>query len=176
MRTTGINHLALVCRDMEETVAFYAGVLGMPLYKTVALPDGGQHFFFDCGGGDSVAFFWWPDAPPAAPGIASVKRFPEEPRSAIGSMNHVAFNVPEEKLDEYRQRLVAAGVKVLPNMVVNHDDSPMGVSAENHEGVFFRSVYFTDPNGIMLELAATTRAFGPGDVKHTPARAVRAEA
>ena len=176
MRTTGINHLALVCRDMEETVAFYAGVLGMPLYKTVALPDGGQHFFFDCGGGDSVAFFWWPDAPPAAPGIASVKQFPEEPRSAIGSMNHVAFNVPEEKLDEYRQRLVDAGVKVLPNMVVNHDDSPMGVSAENHEGVFFRSVYFTDPNGIMLELAATTRAFGPEDVKHTPARAVRAEA
>ena len=176
MRTTGINHLALVCRDMEETVAFYAGVLGMPLYKTVALPDGGQHFFFDCGGGASVACFWWPDAPPAAPGIASVKAFPAAPKSAIGSMNHVAFNVPEEKLDEYRQRLVDAGVKVLPNMVVNHDDSPMGVSAENHEGVFFRSVYFTDPNGIMLELAATTRAFGPGDVRHTPARAVRAEA
>ena len=176
MRTTGINHLALVCRDMAETVRFYTEILGMPLYKTVALPDGGQHFFFDCGGGDSVAFFWWPDAPPAAPGIASGKQFPDEPRSAIGSMNHVAFNVPEEKHDEYRQRLVDAGVKVLPNMVVNHDDSPMGVSAENHEGVFFRSVYFTDPNGIMLELAATTRAFGPGDVKHTPARAVRAEA
>ena len=176
MRTTGINHLALVCRDMEETVAFYTGVLGMPLYKTVALPDGGQHFFFDCGGGDSVAFFWWPDAPPAAPGIASVKSFPEEAKSAIGSMNHVAFNVPEEKLDEYRQRLVDAGVKVLPNMVVNHDDSPMGVSAENHPGVFFRSVYFTDPNGIMLELAATTKAFGPDDIRHEPARAVRVEA
>ena len=176
MRTTGINHLALVCRDMEETVAFYAGVLGMPLYKTVALPDGGQHFFFDCGGGDSVAFFWWPDAPPAAPGIASVKSFPEEAKSAIGSMNHVAFNVPEEKLDEYRQRLVDAGVKVLPNMVVNHDDSPMGVSAENHPGVFFRSVYFTDPNGIMLELAATTKTFGPDDIRHEPARAVRVEA
>ena len=172
MRTTGINHLALVCRDMEETVKFYTEVLGMPLYKTVALPDGGQHFFFDCGGGDSVAFFWWPDAPPAAPGIASVKSFPEEAKSAIGSMNHVAFNVPEEKLDEYRQRLVEAGVKVLPNMVVNHDDSPMGVSAENHPGVFFRSVYFTDPNGIMLELAATTKAFGPDDIKHQPARAV----
>ena len=172
MRTTGINHLALVCRDMAETVHFYSEVLGMPLYKTVVLPDGGQHFFFDCGGGDSVAFFWWPDAPPAAPGIASVKSFPEEAKSAIGSMNHVAFNVPEEKLDEYRQRLVDAGVKVLPNMVVNHDDSPMGVSAENHDGVYFRSVYFTDPNGIMLELAATTKAFGPDDVKHTPARAV----
>jgi len=176
MRTTGINHLALVCRDMEETVKFYTEVLGMPLYKTVALPDGGQHFFFDCGGGDSVAFFWWPDAPPAAPGIASVKSFPEEAKSAIGSMNHVAFNVPEEKLDEYRQRLVEAGVKVLPNMVVNHDDSPMGVSAENHPGVFFRSGYCTDPNGIMLELAATTKAFGPDDIRHQPARAVRVEA
>ena len=172
MKITGVNHLALVCRDMAETVRFYTEILQMPLVKTVALPDGGQHFFFDCGGGDSVAFFWWPDAPPAAPGIASVKSFPQEPKSAIGSMNHVAFNVPEEKLDEYRQRLVDAGVKVLPNMVVNHDDSPMGVSAENHPGVFFRSVYFTDPNGIMLELAATTKAFGPDDIKHQPARAV----
>jgi catechol 2,3-dioxygenase-like lactoylglutathione lyase family enzyme len=171
MRTTGINHLALVCRDMDETVCFYTQVLGMPLFKTVALPDGGQHFFFDCGGGDAVAFFWWPDAPPAAPGIASVKRFPQEPKSAIGSMNHVAFNVPEDKLDEYRQRLVEAGVKVMPDMVVNHDDSAMGVAAEMHDGVFVRSVYFTDPNGIMLELAATTRAFTPDDVRHTPAKA-----
>ncbi|HEX4127824.1 MAG TPA: VOC family protein, partial [Acidimicrobiales bacterium] len=27
----GINHLALVCRDMERTVDFYTNVLGMPL-------------------------------------------------------------------------------------------------------------------------------------------------
>ena len=48
----GINHLALVCRDMERTVDFYANVLGMPLVKTIELPAGmGQHFFFDCGGG-----------------------------------------------------------------------------------------------------------------------------
>ena len=59
MKTKGINHLALVCRDMAETVAFYEGALGMPLVKTVALPDGGQHFFFDCGGGSLLAFFWW---------------------------------------------------------------------------------------------------------------------
>jgi catechol 2,3-dioxygenase-like lactoylglutathione lyase family enzyme len=176
MRTTGINHLALVCRDMEETVRFYTEVLGMRLFKTVALPDGGQHFFFDCGGGDAVAFFWWPDAPPAAPGIASVRDFPRDAKTAVGSMNHVAFNVPEDKLDEYRRRLVAAGVKVSPDAVVNHDDSPMGVSAEVHEGVFVRSVYFTDPNGIMLELAATTRTFGPEDVRHAPARAVQAGA
>jgi catechol 2,3-dioxygenase-like lactoylglutathione lyase family enzyme len=62
MEFRGINHLALVCRDMDETVGFYRDRLGMPLVKTVALPDGGQHFFFDCGGGNCVAFFWWPDA------------------------------------------------------------------------------------------------------------------
>ena len=34
----GINHLALVCRDMQRTVDFYSGVLGMPLIKTIELP------------------------------------------------------------------------------------------------------------------------------------------
>jgi hypothetical protein len=54
-------------------------------------------------------------------------------------------------------------------MVFNHDDSPAGYAKETHEGVFVRSVYFTDPNGIMLEFAATTRAFTPEDVRHVPA-------
>ena len=71
-RFGGINHLALVCQDMQRTVDFYQGVLGMPLIKTIELPRGmGQHFFFDCGGGDCVEFFWFADAPAAAPGIAS---------------------------------------------------------------------------------------------------------
>ena len=171
MRTDGIHHIALVCRDMEETTRFYTRILNMPLVKTVALPDGGQHFFFDCGGGSCVAFFWWPKAPPAAPGIASVKHFPKHPMTAIGSMNHIAFTVPEEKLDEYRARLEAAGVPVFPPLIVNHDDSPMGVAPEMHDGVFVRSVYFTDPNGIMMEFAAFTRALRADDVRHVPARA-----
>jgi catechol 2,3-dioxygenase-like lactoylglutathione lyase family enzyme len=171
MRTQGVNHLALVCRDMAETVDFYARVLGMPLVKTVALPDGGQHFFFDCGGGNLIAFFWWKDAPPAAPGIASVEDFPSKPMSAVGSMNHVAFTVDEAELQPCLERLKAAGVPVLPR-VINHDDSPSGVSREMHPGVFVRSVYFRDPNGIMLEFAAFTRALRPDDVRHEPARAV----
>jgi len=53
---SGINHLALVCKDMARTVDFYTNVLGMPLVKTIDLPMGtGQHFFFDCGGGDCIA-------------------------------------------------------------------------------------------------------------------------
>ena len=84
MKTKGINHLALVCRDMAETVEFYTKVLGMPLVKTVQLPDGGQHFFFDCGGGALLAFFWWENAPAAAPGIASVEDFPTKPHERGG--------------------------------------------------------------------------------------------
>ncbi|WP_293372817.1 VOC family protein [Phenylobacterium sp.] len=174
MKTKGINHLALVCRDMAETVEFYTKALGMPLVKTVALPDGGQHFFFDCGGGSLLAFFWWPDAPPAAPGIASVKDFPVEPRSAVGSMNHVAFDMDEAELEASIGRLQAAGVHVSVPVVVNHDDSAMGVAREMHEGVWVRSVYFRDPNGVMLEFAATLRDFRPEDVAHTPGRAVEA--
>lgn len=170
MKITGVNHLALVCRDMAETVRFYTEILQMPLVKTVALPDGGQHFFFDCGGGSCLAFFWWPDVPPAAPGVASVKAFPAEAKTAVGSMNHVAFSVDEADLDACLARLQAAGVPVFP-MVVNHDDSEMGVARKLHPGVFVRSVYFTDPNGIMMELAAFTRAFVPGDVRHEPATA-----
>ncbi len=60
----GINHVALVCSDMARTVDFYTNILGMPLIKSLDLPGGmGQHFFFDAGNGDCVAFFWFTGAP-----------------------------------------------------------------------------------------------------------------
>lgn len=169
----GINHLALVCRDMERTVDFYSNVLGMPLIKTIDLPFGmGQHFFFDCGGGDAVAFFWFPDAPDAVPGVSAPSGRPDQGSltSAVGSMNHVAFAVPPEQIDDYRDRLRAAGVECTD--VANHDDSEWGISDEVHPGVFVRSIYFLDPNGILLEFACWTRTLGPADVSHSPARAI----
>lgn len=174
IKTTGINHVALVCRDMKETVEFYTQVLKMPLFKTVELPDGGQHFFFDCGNGNSVAFFWWEDAPPAAPGIASVKKFPTQAKTAVGSMNHLAFDMAEEELEAALDRLEEAGVPHT-HAIINHDDSAMGMTREMHDGVFVRSVYFTDPNGIMLEFAATTKEFGPEDIAHEPRTASQKE-
>ena len=171
----GIHHLALVSSDMQRTVDFYSGVLGMPLVKTIELPAGmGQHFFFDIGGGDTLAFFWFPDAPAAAPGIASPKGRPDtaELTTAIASMNHVAFSVPADKIEEYRERLVAAGVAC--SEVANHDDSEWGIARSMHDGVFVRSVYFQDPDGILLELACWTKVFGPDDVAHTPATAINA--
>ena len=174
---TGINHLALVCRDMDETVDFYTNVLGMPLVKTIDLPGNmGQHFFFDCGGGDSLAFFWFPNAPEKAPGVASPAGMPglgQEITTAHGSMNHVAFDVDPHKMEEYREKLVAKGVDV--TVILNHDDSPRQVAKEWSDGVFVRSMYFLDPNGVLLEFAAWTKTFTDADVSHTPARAADAE-
>jgi catechol 2,3-dioxygenase-like lactoylglutathione lyase family enzyme len=171
----GLNHLALVCRDMQRTVDFYTGVLGLPLIKTLDLPNGmGQHFFFDLGNGDSLAFFWFPNAPEAVPGVSSAAHWPGDGEivTAHGSMNHVAFDVPAEKFDEYVEKLHAKGVRT--SHVFNHDDSPMQVSAKLHPGVFVRSIYFMDPDGILLEFASWTRVFDESDVKHKPATAADA--
>ena len=131
----GVNHLALVCKDMARTVDFYRDVLGMPLTKTIDLPGGmGQHFFFDIGNGDSLAFFWFPDAPePRCPASRAPAKLPGQGgiASAHGSMNHLAFNVAPEKFDEYvtscRSRRASSCVAVL-----NHDNSPSQISADRH--------------------------------------------
>ena len=172
----GINHLALVCKDMARTVDFYTNVLGMPLMKTLDLPNkAGQHFFFDIGNGDSLAFFWFPDAPDAAPGVASPAAMPGKGdlATAHASMNHVAFDVPEEKFDEYYEKLKAKGLN--PTPIFNHDDSKYQVSKELHPGVFVRSVYFMDPDGILLEFACWTRVLNEDDVKHAPTTAADKE-
>lgn len=166
----GVNHIALVSSDMARTVRFYRDVLGMPLVKTLDLPRGmGQHFFFDIGNNDCLAFFWFPHAPKAEPGVSNAAFLPGEGdiASAHASLNHLAFDVPLEKFEEYRQKLVDAGVEV--SMVLDHDDSPDQVARTFHPGVFVRSFYFFDPDGVMLEFASWTREMGaPGDVTSHP--------
>ena len=165
----GINHLALVCKDMRRTVEFYSGVLGMPLIKTIELPNGmGQHFFFDVGNGDSLAFFWFPEAPESIPGVTHAAELVGEGdiTSAHASMNHVAFTVPPEKVEEYQRKLDAAGVK--PTAVVNHDESERQSSPEITDTTFIRSIYFKDPDGILLEFASWTRDLDDRDVNCEP--------
>ncbi len=169
----GINHLALVCRDMKATVDFYSGVLGMPLTKTIELPGGaGQHFFFDIGKGDSLAFFWFPNGRESQPGVSHAPALVGQGdiTSAHASMNHVAFDVPEDKIEEYVAKLRAAGVECTE--VVNHDDSETQASSEITPSTFVRSVYFKDPDGILLEFAAWTRELDERDVNVEPAAAV----
>lgn len=171
MQYAGVNHVALVCRDMAETVDFYQGVLEMPLVKTIDLPNGrGQHFFFDCGGGGTVAFFWFPNAPPVAPGIASMHPDYQTvgTQTAHASMNHLAINIPLAKFDEYAERLRKKGVSL---RVLNHEDTEAHGSETVGDKTWIRSMYFRDPNGIHMELAALTRAYRPQDIAHDPVNA-----
>ena len=52
--------------------------------------------------------------------------------------------------------------------VYNHDDSEAQASLEINETTFVRSVYFKDPDGILLELAAWTRELTEKDVNVEP--------
>ena len=47
----GVHHVALICRDVEETIRFYQEFLGFPLVELVENRDyaGSSHFFFDIG-------------------------------------------------------------------------------------------------------------------------------
>jgi len=155
----GINHLALVCEDMDVTVRFYTEVLDMKLTKTISLPGNrGKHFFF-AAGNDAVAFFWFPDGPSKVD-EKQLRKITATP----GTMNHVAFDVSPDDIDRYREMLVEKGIEVTE--VVNHDDSPTQASPELNESTFVRSLYFKDPDGIQLEFAAWARPLTEMDVQY----------
>lgn len=164
----GINHVALVCSDMAETVRFYRDVLGMPLVKTLALPGEGQHFFFDIGNDDCLAFFWFPTAGPPQPGVSNPGSLPDsgDITTAHASMNHLAFDVPLDKFEDYRQKLIDAGIEV--SAILDHDDSELTVARDYHPGVFVRSFYFFGPDGVLLEFASWTRPMGEADDIRVP--------
>jgi catechol 2,3-dioxygenase-like lactoylglutathione lyase family enzyme len=124
----GINHLALVTPDMDATVRFYAGVLGMRLTATL-LAGPMRHYFFEMADGNTVAFF-------EVKGMETFAKGAGSPPDRAIQLDHLSFNVPDEHaLEMLRTRLRAAGSEVTE--VVDHG--------------IMRSVYFTDPNGIALE-------------------------
>jgi catechol 2,3-dioxygenase-like lactoylglutathione lyase family enzyme len=185
----GFNHIALVCRDMAETVSWYEDKLGMKLVKTLELPGGrGQHFFLDMGNGvDGLAFFWFPGAPEGTPGESIHPTFDDQMKlvgggggrmTAIGTTNHIAFDVPADKIDEYLVKLRSKGVAVTE--ITNHSNSRDGGHKADYDpatdngDVFVRSLYFKDPNGTLLEFACWTTTFDESDVRHAPATAADA--
>jgi hypothetical protein len=74
-------------------------------------------------------------------------------------MNHIAFDVAPGKIDEYRQKLINKGVDVSP--IMHHDTSITQAADEVTEKVWVSSIYFQDPDGIVLEFAAWQREFTP---------------
>src|ERR1700759_2808205 len=58
----GVHHLALICKDVEQTIKFYQEFLGFPLVELVENRDyaGSSHFFFDICNKKMLGFFCFP--------------------------------------------------------------------------------------------------------------------
>ena len=99
----GLHHVAIVCANVERTVNFYQGVLGFPLTEIVENRDypGSNHFFFDIGHGNLIAFFDFPglDVGPYA--------------EVLGGLHHLAISVEPERWAQLRAGLDEAGVEYL---------------------------------------------------------------
>jgi len=96
----GLHHTALICADVERTVRFYQEVLEFPLTEIVENRDyqGSNHFFFDIGNGNLLAFFDLPglDLGPYA--------------EVLGGLHHMAISVEPGRWDRLRSNLDTAGV------------------------------------------------------------------
>lgn len=150
----GIHHLALATPDLDATIAFYQGVLGMAVLP--AGPVGGagpRHLFVDTGG--ALLHFW---ETPAAEIFAAPW---ERGRWVPGALQHLALRLPDEAaLRELRSRLQTAGVEVSDVLSVG----PALV------------VLFHDNNGMMLEATYGTDESATGrDPRTVPAPKAGAE-
>ncbi|MFQ5795224.1 MAG: VOC family protein [Candidatus Bipolaricaulia bacterium] len=134
LNTHGLHHVTLICADMEETIRFYTELLGLRLVKRAVNFDdpSAKHFYFgDRVGspGTLMTFFEYPDGSPG--------------RMGVGVNHHTAFIVADETAQCH-----------WVNWLEGHDVRVSGPYNRN----YFRSIYFHDPDGIILEIA--TR--GPG--------------
>ena len=120
----GIHHAALICRDVEATIAFYQETLGFPLVELVENRDyaGSSHFFFDIGNGNLLGFFDFPGHP--HPDFSET----------IGAVQHIALSQTAEAFTAMRATLDAAGITYIgPDRGIDN------------------SLYVRDPNGVGIE-------------------------
>jgi len=123
--TGGVDHLALICSDLDATIRFYTEVLGMRLTKIVPNRDEptSTHIFLDMGGGNQLAFFDFPEKGPAR----TVR--------GVGSMHHVALKARPE---QFRTLLATLQETHIPHSL--HGTPESG------------SVYVRDPDDILVEV------------------------
>ena len=124
----GLHHNVYRCRDSEETRSFYEDFLGLRLVSAFEIDEGrGLHTFFEMNDGSCHAFFEVPDLP-----------FEFKNQNLLDL--HIALGVEPDIFDRMLQKGQAEGREV--RGPVDYD--------------FVRSLYFRDPNGYVIELAAPT--------------------
>jgi catechol 2,3-dioxygenase-like lactoylglutathione lyase family enzyme len=99
----GLHHFALVCSDVEQTVRFYQELLEFPLTEIFENRDypGSNHFFFDVGNGNLLAFFDFPGL--------DVGPYQE----VFGGLHHIAISVTPDRWAHLKAKLDDAGVDYL---------------------------------------------------------------
>jgi glyoxalase family protein len=142
--TTGFHHVTMVSRDAARTLAFYRDVLGFKLVKRTVnfdMPSTYHLYFGDNKGspGTLLTFFEWPTAGKGNWGV--------------GGIHHVALGAKDETEQlKWKRWLTDHGVPV---------------SGPYNRG-YFKSIYFADPDGQILEIATE----GPGFAIDEPADAL----
>lgn len=130
-----LHHTAYVTRDLEATRKFYEEIIGLPLVATWCEKDmlfGAErtycHLFFGLGDGGALAFFQF---------AKSEDQEQFGPKMPFTPFQHIALNVDKETQAGIESRLAAAGYKEPQSYVLEHG--------------YCRSVYVTDPNGMIVE-------------------------
>jgi catechol 2,3-dioxygenase-like lactoylglutathione lyase family enzyme len=130
-----LHHTAYVTKDQEKTRQFYEDVIGLPLLATWCESDDlfGKvrtyvHTFYGIGDGGALAFFQFADP-----------KDQEEfgPKMPSTPFHHIALAVDAETQTAIEARIAKAGIEPPNTYVLEHG--------------YCRSVYVTDPNGLILE-------------------------
>jgi len=130
LQAQGIHHITLVGADRQTSIDFWEGVLGMPfIFEQPNLDNASEsHLYFDPGDGRLITVF------------TNESRKPDGSRTSTdpGAVHHLAINVSKATFSQAVERLDERGIE--------------------HSGVkdrgFMDSIYFTDPLGFLVELAA----------------------
>jgi catechol 2,3-dioxygenase-like lactoylglutathione lyase family enzyme len=130
LQAQGVHHITLVGADRQTSIDFWEGVLGMPfVFEQPNLDNPGEsHLYFDPGDGRLITVF------------TDDERRPDPRRTSTdpGTVHHLAFALSRATFQQVALRLDERGIK--------------------HSGVkdrgFMDSIYFTDPLGLLIELAS----------------------
>ncbi|WP_370270439.1 VOC family protein [Nioella sp.] len=130
LQVQGVHHITLTGADRQTSIDFWEGVLGMPFIFDQPNLDNPRegHLYFDPGDGRLITVFTNEDRTP------DPRRTPTEP----GCVHHLALNVSKATFSQCVTRLDERGIK--------H-------SGPKDRG-FMDSIYFTDPMGLLIELAS----------------------
>ena len=120
----GVHHVALLCSDVERTIRFYQELLGFPLAELFENRD--------YQGSTHLFFDLGHDNTLAFFDFPGLDLAPYA--EVLGGFHHLAISVSRAQWDAARARLAEAGI-------------PTQVESEV-------SLYFSDPDGVRLELIA----------------------